>query len=140
MKFRVVISIISLIAMLFSSCKKEDDSEPAIIFKLSGKYSLTNVSGGLQEANVSFSKSEIQWAFDTINNIVTVVNGIHGADSRHPYSDLPTGSYSFTLQPQSPNKLLFIKGRRRGPITFSTTGFILDGAVAVDGFYLTFER
>ncbi len=142
MKTRILIS--SLVVLCLGSiicCKKEDKTKAPLPTPtaLAGTYSLINVSGGLQGADVDFTKGEVQWTFDTVANSLTVNNTIDSADSRYPYSDLPSGTYAYQLQIQPTQRVLSIDGSGRGPITFTGNGWTLDDGIAVDGFLIKFE-
>ena len=132
---------LAIVFGIFPACDKEDKTTaPQITTTIVGTYSLTNVSGGLQGADVNFSKGEIQWSFDTVASTLMVNNTIDTSDARQSYSDLPTGTYSFQFQTQNAQSVLFVDSTKRGPVTFTSIGFNLDDGIAADGFLIKFEK
>ncbi len=139
-KFYVMLKLVNLFAflsltVLISSCSNNENSDSDV--KMTGKWNLVNISGGLLGDNKSYEKGEITWDL-TDNNTIVVVNNTD--DSFHEFLD--TGIHNYNIKYLNNSECL-------GQININTMSMgclkmnentLTISYLALDGYLFEFEK
>lgn len=141
MKISFLAFSMALLFGLSTSCSKDDTLVSTPPVGINGAWSLDNVSGGLMGANVKFSNGDVTWTFNSTNQTLVVQNNVGTSDPNYQFTDLASGSYSYTIQNIGGQQQLLINNNSRGVIlTLNSTDLDIDEGVSVDGFIRKFRR
>lgn len=123
--------LILLIFTTFSSCNSDDDSNSTTI---SGKWNMTQISGGLIGIDNTFNKGEITWTFDEVTQGLMIVN-----NSTNDYTVFDSGNYTYTIQNEEGYDSILINNINLGVIDISLSAIKIDQR-ASDGVLIVLER
>ena len=126
-----------LVSVLLLSCSLNDDTNTPT---RDAKWSLINISGGIEGIEIILDKGQITWVFDEAsNNLIVEVN------IDDPLIGLSEGTYSYDLEIISNESFLFVDSNEFGAITVSETQLKIDQNItstgtAADMFLFRFVR
>lgn len=123
--------LILLIFTTFSSCNSDDDSNSTTI---SGKWNMTQISGGLIGLDYAFEKGEITWTFDEITHDVRIVN-----NSTNDFTVFDSGNYTYTIKNEEGYDSILINNINLGVIDISLSAIKIDQRPS-DGILIVLER
>lgn len=126
-----------LVSVLLLSCSLNDDTNTPT---RDAKWSLINISGGIEGIEIILDKGQITWVFDEVNNNLIVEVNIDD-----PLIGLSEGTYSYDLEIISNESFLFVDSSEFGAITVSETQLKIDQNItstgtAADMFLFRFVR
>lgn len=129
------------LSILFTGCKTPDDGIITLSENMLGNsWSLQRVSGGLAGINITYSMGEVTWTFDESTLELHVQNNIVTTGPEDIYAGYETGVYSYEIQNDNGNDILFIDNLERGIITFNNNTLHIDDGVAADGMLTEFQQ
>lgn len=126
---------LAIVSILAFSCDNDDEDIP----QQTGKWRLTNVSGGLMGVDHDFPGETITWEFNAENNTVTIVNNNTNDDV---FDGPDSGNYTYGFvtseSPEICAEVMEVADMDYGCVTMSNGTMTFNNTYA-DGFQLTFE-
>lgn len=142
------LSLLMLVLLTFSSCKKEVKSNGGSVNssdssnEIQGEWNLIRLYGGIMGVNETHASGEIEWTFNPLDSTLTVNNTV-GSSS---YYSLPSGIYNYhQLSDSLQQNYLIIDGTELGQFVISDGQMFIDDnkkstGEGACGFYLVLER
>lgn len=131
------ISFVIFLSLLMIGCSNSnDDGNNEENPTIAGEWSLTNISGGLEEIDVDFEKGTIIWDFDESNQMITVTNTITDTTVN---TFRPSGTYSYFIENIEEVERVILEETYIGDLTLDLVKFRIDEQFR-DGFQYNFER
>lgn len=143
----ILVLTTTLSTFLITGCEFSDDGDQSYTPEtstLNGKWTLTNIKGGLKDINQNYNPGDISWTFNSKGARVIIENNLTSNDVGF-YNSLPTGNYNYSLYLQAITNYISIDDDEIGLAHINKDILIIDEnkksyGSEPNGYILTFNR